>query len=565
MGKSMKKTIIFAGALAAAFGTAYAQQSESLDRQVDVTRDYRPTVERATKLSVQPNMTDTVQLRPNFEYQVMPLPINHGFGVTAISPVSVNASTYEPLYPFYLKAGGGFPGNSMADLYFNSTGRGNGSVGFYINHDGHYNKIKNDLGFKRKAMRTENSAGLNGKVRLGNVVLSGEVGFDYDIFSRYGQFSYDGILPVAEPAKVVQQKFMTPRANIKVGNDFSDLTRLNFAVSAGGYYFKDDFSTAETGAQFGLDFAKLFGESLISLSAGYDGTFGNDKMNDFKSHLINVAPRYEFVSDKIKIGLGLNFVFDINDVDNDIAVLPSFDIAAISNPAFVPFIDVESKVERNSYRRLTSLNPYLNEGWPLAENTYRYDLRAGISGTVANVFMYKIYGGAGYVKDAVDFANLFEDGNSSTFVTFREQRIMEYMAGVELEARLASSFSAMLGGRYTGYDTKTFEHPSGLPDYEVSLKLKWNHRNRFFATAGLDLIGDRWFMEYYAGSSTLPEEISFVKEKAVVDVNLGLEYRLKKELGIFVEGHNLTGSKLYRFNHYPEDGPVVNAGVKLLF
>ena len=561
----MKKTILFAGAFMAAFGTVYAQESESLDRQVDVTRDYRPTVERATKLSVKPNMTDTVQLRPNFEYQVMPMPINHGFGVTAISPVSVNASTYEPLYPFYLKAGGGFPGNSVADLYFNSTGQGNGSVGFYINHEGNYNKITNDLGFKRKTLKTQNSAALNGKVALGNVILSGEIGLDYDIFSRYGQFSYDGILPVAEPTKVVQQKFMTPRANIRIGNDFSDLTRLNFAVNAGGYYFKDDFSIAETGLQFGLDFAKLFGESLISLSAGYDGTYGNDKINDFKGHLINVAPRYEFVSDKVKIGLGLNFVFDINDIDNEVTVLPSFNIAAISNPAFVPFIDMGSNVENNSYRHLTSLNPYLNEGWPLAENTYHYDLRAGISGTVGNVFMYKIYGGAGYVKDAVDFANLFEEDNSSTFVTFCEQRIIEYMAGIELEVRLASSFSAMLGGRYTGYDTKTFEHPIGLPDYEGTFKLKWNHRNRFFATAGLDLIGDRWFMEYYAGSQTPPEEILFVKQKAVVDVNMSLEYRLQKELGIFIEGHNLTGDKLYLFNHYPEDGPVVNVGVKLLF
>ena len=561
----MKKTILFAGAMMAAFGAVYAQESESLDRQVDVTRDYRPTVSRATKLSVQPNMIDTVQLRPNFEYQIMPMPINHGFGVTAISPVSVNASTYEPLYPFYLKAGGGFPGNSVADLYFNSTGQGNGSVGFYINHEGNYNKITNDLGFKRKAMKTENSIGVNGKTSFGNVILSGEAGFDYDIFSRYGQFSYDGMLPIAEPTEVVQQRFMTPRANIRVGNDFSDLTRLNFAVSAAGYYFKDDFSTAETGLQFGLDFAKLFGESLVSLSAGYDGTFGNDKINDFKRHLINVAPHYEFVSDKVKLGLGMNFVFDINDAENDIAVLPSFNIAAISNTAFVPFVDVESKVENNSYRHLTSLNPYLSEEWPLAENTYRYDLRAGISGTAGDVFMYKIYVGAVYEKDAVDFANLFEENNSSTFVTFCEQRILEYMAGIELEARLASSFSTLLGGRYTGYDTKTFEHPSGLPDYEVSFKLKWNHRNRFFATAGLDLIGDRWFMEYYAGSSTLPEEISFIKQKAVLDVNMSLEYRLQKELGIFVEGHNLTGSKLYQFNHYPEEGPVVNVGVKLLF
>lgn len=565
MRKIMRKSIALAGVFAAALGSVYAQADESLDRQVDVTRDYRPTVQSATKLSIQPNMTDTVQLRPDFDYVVKPMPINHGFGVTAMSPVSINAATYAPLYPFYAKVGGGYPGQSLADIYYNSTGRGKGSFGFYVNHDGHYNKIENDLGYKSKAMKTENSAGLNGNLRLGKVVLSGEAGFDYDMYSRYGQFNYGDALPQG-PEKVVLQKFMTPRAAVRVGNDFVDLSRLNFAVTAGGYYFKDDFSNAETGLQFGLDFAKMFGTNKISLSAGYDGLFGNEHMGDVKSHLINVAPRYDFISEKLKMGLGLNFAFDINDIENKVAVLPSFDIALIANPAIVPFVDVDSRVERNSYRHLVSLNPYLNESWPFfSEDTYHYDLRAGISGTVSNVFRYKLYGGAAYIENAVDFANAYADGNSATFVTFREKRIVEYMVGLELEGRIASSFSAMLGGRYTGYDTKTFEHAVGLPDYEVSLKLKWNHKDRFFATAGLDLIGNRWFMEYRMETETLPTDFMFVKQKAVIDVNLGLEYRLKKELGIFIEGHNLTGSKLYPFNHYPEDGPQVSAGVKLMF
>ncbi len=564
MGNSMKKTIIFAGALVAAFGMAYAQQGESVDRQVDVTRDYRPTVESAAKLTVQPNMVDTVQLRPNFEYIVNPMPINHGFGVTALSPVSVNASTYEPLYPFYLKVGGGYPGNSVADLYFNSTGRGNGSVGFYVNHDGHYNKIENDLGYKNSAMKTENSAGFNGRVRFGKITLSGEAGFDYDIFSRYGQFNFDDTYSEG-PVSVVKQTFMTPRAAVRVGNDFTDLSYLNFAMTAGGYYFKDDFSNAETGARFGLDLARMFGVNKLSLSVGYDGSFTDNGPDNFADHIINVAPRYDFQTDKVRMGLGLNFVFDINEADNDMAVLPAFDIAFIANPVFVPFVNVDGTVEKNSYRHLASLNPYLDEGWPLAENTYHYNLRAGVSGTVSNVFTYKVYGGAGYIQNAVNFANAYEEGNSSTFITFREKQIMEYMFGVEFEGRLASSFSAMLGGRYIGYDTKTFDEAVDRPDYEVSFKLKWNHNDRFFAAAGLDLIGDRTFMEYKFATSTTPEEMSFVSQGAVVDVNLSLEYRLKKELGIFVDGHNLACSKLYRFNHYPEVGPVINAGVKLLF
>lgn len=561
----MKRSIAFAGALAVALGTICAQGGDNpLERQVDVTRDYRPTVERAAKLPVQPNMTDTVQLRPEFDYTVKPTPINHGFGITTLSPVSIDVSTYEPLYPFYAKVGFGFPGQSLADLYVNSTGRGKGSVGLYLNHTGNYNKIKNDLGFKNKATTTENSAGLTGRVRFGKVMLSGEAGLDYDMFSRYGQFNYGG-MNVEGKGKVQEQKFMTPRASLRVGNDFKDLSYLNFAVTAGGYYFEDDFSVSESGAAFGLELAKQYGDNQLSLSLGYDGAYGNDMLNDYKNHIINVAPRYNFVSDRVKMGLGINFVFDKDDDDTDMIALPAFNIAMISTPQFVPYIDIDGRVERSSYRSLTSRNPYLSEYSPIPDNTYHYDARAGVQGAISGVFMYRLYGGFSYVKDAVNFANVYSLGNSSTFYAFREKRMLRYTAALELEGRFASSFSMAIAGRYHGYDTKTFEHESGLPEYEVSLKLKWNHRDKFFVTGGFDIIGSRWFMEYRMESDVFTPEFSYVKQKSVFDVNLELEYRIQKTLGIFLSGNNLAGSKLYRFNHYPSNGPMVSLGAKFMF
>ena len=61
----MKKTIILIAAAVAAC-PAWAQKPEEgdLNRQMEVTRDYEPTVNEASKLNVKPEMNDTVELRP---------------------------------------------------------------------------------------------------------------------------------------------------------------------------------------------------------------------------------------------------------------------------------------------------------------------------------------------------------------------------------------------------------------------------------------------------------------------------------------------------------------------
>lgn len=567
MNDMIKKNIAVAGALLMALNVSYAQQAEEnpLQRQVDVTRDYRPTVESAVKLSVSPNMVDTVQLRPEFEYDVKQTPVNHGFGVSALSPVKVNASTYDPIYPFYLKAGGGYPAQSLVDLYMNTTGRGKGSAGLYVNHYGQYNKIENDLGIKNKGLMTRNSAGVNGRLVFGRMALGAEVGVDYDIYSRYGQFNFSQTLNEGA-GEVTTQKFLSPRLGISLGHDFKDLSRFNFGVDLKGNYFEDDYSNIEGSGAASLRFAKMFGNHLASLGVDYKAAFGNDVLDNYRNQIAVIKPSYAYKSDKMQIGIGVGFAFDFKEDETEIVALPSFNISYTGFPAITPFIDIDSRIEQNTYRSLTLQNPYLNERPAMPGNTHVYDGRAGVSGTISGVFAYKLYAGASIYRNAVSFANGYAIGNSSTFFVITEKQILQYIGGIELEGRVASSLSVLFDGHYYGYDTKTWKYAGGMPNYDAGLKFKWNHRGRFFLTAGADLIGDRWFMEFMMSTDTAPAgEHSYVKVKPVVDVNIEMEYRLKNNLGIFISGHNLAGSKLYQFNHYPDKDVRVNAGVKLLF
>lgn len=70
---------ILCAAVALAFLPARAQKPEGdLNREMEVTREYEPSVDAASKLGVKPNMVDTVALRPEVDFSVTPRPVTQG-------------------------------------------------------------------------------------------------------------------------------------------------------------------------------------------------------------------------------------------------------------------------------------------------------------------------------------------------------------------------------------------------------------------------------------------------------------------------------------------------------
>lgn len=46
--------------------------SAQVAKQVEVTKDYTPSVSTAQKMSILPDMTDTVTMRPDIDYTITP-------------------------------------------------------------------------------------------------------------------------------------------------------------------------------------------------------------------------------------------------------------------------------------------------------------------------------------------------------------------------------------------------------------------------------------------------------------------------------------------------------------
>ena len=163
----MKKTIMAVSALLI-FVQGWAQQGDGdLNRELDVTREYEPTVNSAVKLGIKPNMVDTASLRVDVDYEITPDPIQYRSEVTPIKPVSVSVDDLHEELPFYIKAGLGVPFQSVLDANISSIRNLNGKWGLYVNHYGSWSKRKNYDGLKTPGSQTFNTVGVFGEHRFG--------------------------------------------------------------------------------------------------------------------------------------------------------------------------------------------------------------------------------------------------------------------------------------------------------------------------------------------------------------------------------------------------------------
>ena len=583
----MKKTIILIAAAVAAC-PAWAQKPEEgdLNRQMEVTRDYEPTVNEASKLNVKPDMNDTVALRPEVTYKVHPNPISYGFEVTPIKPVSVSLDNYRQDRPLYLKVGVGVPFQSVVDAYFSSTKNVNGKWGVLVNHYGSWSDRKNDNGIKTPAGQTFNRIGAYGERRFGRFGIGGELGYDYDKISRYG---YDTTWTLENftgrnidaSASALRQNFSTVHGKIYFGHAFEDLSYFNIRFGAEGAYFQDRFDMKEADVKTFLDLGKRYGQRHgVTLHAGYDVYKGSGELDGYKDNILTVRPMYRLQGGKLEFALGANYVLDNDGDRSESAFFPLFELKWRASDGFTPYLKIDGEYLNYGYRNTVTWNPYVLQG-VTGRNTSEYNGRIGIRGGVSSSFAYHVFGGVSrylnmnyglnaYLMLLGDGANVYQALYQGNVFGVSQRDVTMWTIGAELEGRISGAFGLLFNLQYRGYDVKKIEDQSahiGLPNLTAGLALKYNYRDKLLLKAGVDVYGPRDFdiLFMYTDGASASAGLGRTHVDMQFDVYFGAEYNISKRIGVFLEGRNLANQRIYRYNQYRDLGINMLAGVKLQF
>ena len=595
----MRRLILTISALLVALSAA-----AQVEREIEVTKQYVPKLPPARKMDFQPDMVDTVSIRPEIDYTIAPKSFDSALTSEKFRPATVTYWEYVKHYPFYIKAGAGYPLVTEVDAYASANRADVGYVSAYINHRGSFADIKVDNPFTgeqycRNSQQMSNRIGFNGGKYVGRYTFNGDIFYSSDAFRRYAQPT-----PEDQNAEVVDQiNYEDVGVKLNFGDSFADMKRLNFDLYIAANYYNDKShqlpalthglltggeSTEQLPAegetieavnrkvqQLDLAMGLLFGRnignrSVIKAAVEYQGYYGMQFTKSYRNNLIGGYVAYQYHHTKLfdikaKVGYMFDNVPAVADGKARHHLLPElyagFDVK--NNGTFVPYVEVDSKLANNSYRELQRINPYVmlyDNQYTATPNSLTYNLRAGFAGhTLNNMFAYRLYANAAFITDAVYWYNVNNIGFD--FQTAR-QNIYSVVASLEYKP-LSTLF---IGVGLKGMFYKNFiDIENGKPAIEGDFAIRYTH-NKFAVGATAEFIGARsWSFIGQPGEGVDQYTMQSHKYSACVDLGVTFDWFVSKQCTIYLEGRNLANAKIYEWALYRRLGVGGLAGIKVQF
>ena len=554
--------------------TAVAQ----VEKQVEVTKQYVPKLPPARKMDMVPDMVDTVSIRPEIDYTIVPKSFASALTTEKFRPAKVTYWEYTKSYPFYIKAGVGYPLVSEVDAYASTNRADVGYFSAYVNHRGRFanidtqNPITGEQFVGVNAQQMSNRFGITGGKYFGRYTLAGDIYYDSNSYRRYAQ----NIAEDDEQA-VDAIDFEDVALAVNFGNSFADMSKLNFAFTLSADYYNDKSEQLVVGdidrkiQQFDVVAALKLGRNIgqharLYGAVEYQGYYGLKYAAGYSDNIISGAAAFEYDAIKaFKLKVGLKYSYDkVQPYKARHHILPSlymgFNVAA--KDVFVPYVEVDSRVDNNSYRALQQTNPYIllrNEQYDSTPNTATYNLRVGFAGhTLNKKFSYRLYANAAFIADALYWYNVENIGFS--YLT-DSQRV--YSLNASLEYKPLSSLLLAAGAKGMIYGNPT-DIECGKPSFEADFSIRYTH-HKFAVGASADFIGRRSWTIVSPATEGTEAQVANYKYPMCVDFGLTFDWFVAKQCTIYLEGRNLGNAKIYDWALYRRLGIGALVGIKVQF
>lgn len=543
--------------------TAMAQVA----KQVDVSKDYTPTVNSAQKLALKPDMTDTVKMEPEIDYTITPRTYTTSLMTQNFRPATIAYWDYKRMRPFYAKAAFGGPLSSEADAYLSTYNKDRGYAMVYGNHWGDYRNRHTMAGelIKENTSQMSNRVGGRAGLFVGRHVAEIDIYGDHQMRHRY-------------PTTGAMIGFGELQGKIRFGNDFTDLKRWNFNIEAGGGLFSHkshDFDPNEKFSQTEFDInavvGKMMGQGhMLKISAGYSGYYGGKLLESYKNNTVSVGLHYGISGRRTNFVLGADYHYDVIDLSTDSphCILPYMRLTwKRHTEKFVPFVEVNGELHRHNFATLIYENPYLVASQDLISqvcsipNEVQYNGRAGFEGNLGKgLFSYKLSAALSMAKNHVYW---YADGANYAFAT-AYQHSLRIDGGMKL--RPAGWFEAELNAGVYAWENYG-DYYASRPSFDTELDLRVITKELkidiSFAYAG----GIKWMtLESSANENgTAKPTFGYVMTDHTFQLGLMAEWRICERFAVYAEGRNLTGSKIYEWLGYYQSTPQGLLGVKMTF
>jgi hypothetical protein len=533
---------------------AQAQQGS-----VEVTTTYTPDIAPATKLLAPTTIADDPRIDPDIAYQVTPSLWQISLDAHHFNPARASYWDYTSYKRLYAKAAIGYPLGSEARLHYTLQQPKVGYIGVGIDHVGDFAARSNALNVARSiadSYSMNNRANVGGGLFVGNnYLLEGALLYDSDIYNSYAADSPEHLV------------FHDARLGVKFGDEFVDLSHLNFSLEAHGDYWshrlpmmaEEQEIASVINAGGSVKFARDFQRNIITLDLEADWWGGNYRQELAIGGSVGYARRFGFV----QLEAGLGYMFDkVADNSASHYILPRVKVLLdLQKVAFVPYFEAKSSVQHNTLSKLYKINPFLGlEPQSVeslnASNTLSYDISLGFTGTLfSSRFAYHLFAGANFMRDQL-FWYIKEPG----LFGFRTGNNNRIFVGVGAEVTPVAGLKIDLDFCYH-FDNHYSEYEQSEPNMRGNIGVEYMLRKWKFYVKG-DLRGAQSWSHLPAADES---QIGVVTMPASFDLGLGVSYRINRHIEIYADGENLINNRIYDFADYYRQGAGFMLGIKMDF
>jgi hypothetical protein len=508
---------------------------------VEIVKSFDARLEETDKINARPSEIHTQRSDRRFSYLLLPSEVKLDYKAPEIRPLAMSSEKLPEYYKGFLKAGFGYPLSPYAEAGYNLLiGDNLDILAHFRHHSANDKSVEN-----QRFMDNDFFARATYYLTNGHAV-SAKMNYSLDDVYFYGYNQND----TSFAKQYAQRRFNTFDGGASFYNTESTNNDLSYYANMDFYRHSDNYDGVETGTLIKLGVKKflggkhpIFADVITDLSTYTDTA--TQRLNNFF-----FVPGAAFNSEVFS----LRGAVRISSFNDEFFFFP--DVKAqlnIASGKLSIMAGWDGNFHKNSFRNLTTYNPFLRPVIPEINNAKYFDYYGGLSGVIGE-YNYELRGGYKTVENMALFLVDYEVPRQ--FLTLYDTVNMIYVkAG--LQTRIMEQVSIGLSATYNRFDPKNQEAAWHIPELEGNLSIVYNTKNE-----KLRLKTEIYYMN---GINYLSEENTKERLNTLFDLSIGVDYMISQKFGLFFNLNNLASNRWRRWYDYPTYGINVLGGFMLKF
>ncbi len=519
--------------------------AQDIDKDVRVVKPYEPKISDANKVELVPEEEDTATFRAQYNYEVTPVKQTTDYEVIPFKAAKMVSESIPKLYKSHLKLGYGNYVTPLFELHMNSLRDKDRIVGGSLTHKSSHGKVRLANDEKVFAGYADNHIGVFGSKLYRRSKIDGSVSLNSNTRYFYG-YNPDSILIPPFEKEEIKQRYINPGIDFTWESTHADSNHLNYQVDINYDYLQDFYDNNEHAIEFKTYFERYRRGALFGLTtAAYTYSGIIDDTTKFRTFL-EVKPVFSKASQEWRFILGFNTTAEFFDEDFKLRFYPRAHLQfTIIEDVLIPYLGVDGKLQANNYLHLYQENPYIIPGTVAEPSNHKIIGYGGLKGKFSSKGSFHFKATYSMINDAVFFVN-----DTNTYLANQFIAVTDDIDAVNLFGEINYDYSEKirinLKANIYRYNTFILDEPWHKQNFDATISVHYNLRNKIMAYADIFFIGKR-----FAVNNSPANDRETITLNPFVDANLGLEYRYTKNLSFFLSLSNLSATRYNIWYQYP--------------